>query len=329
MNEKSEESDNYKLNDDISMDSKQENTNNDFISEQNSNESSINNEPRNNNMINKLIEEETVEPDLMLYCAGDLESEELLKKCNSFVADESWTNLKNFLEENSYMRNNASGDKIIDVRIFLCNFYYGITNFKLKEYNKALSSFLTAKKIHEDYQLHYNIALCHMKLDDNVNAAFYLDHVIEENNYFFFAYYNLIKVYLKKSNINDAFLIYRKFSDIIKNQKNIEKVRAETGIQEAGVNRLSVLNFNTFKLFYKIGAECLFSKQLYQECVNTILEGLKFNPDDEELWFLYAKVFVMKKNFQCALPLLEKALDIEPSYEEARKLKNFLLKHDG
>lgn len=319
MNEKSEQSDSYRLNDDISLDSRQEQTNNELVSE--SIESSIN----NNNMINKFIEEETVEPDLMLYCGGDMESEELLKKCTGFVSEESWTNLRNFLEDNSYMKNNASGDKTIDVRIFLCNFYYGIANFKLKEYNKALSAFLVAKKIHEDYQLHYNIALCHMKLDDNVNAAFYLDHVIEENNYFFFAYYNLIKVYLKKSNINDAFLIYRKFSDIIKNQKNIEKVRAETGIQET--NRLSVLNFNTFKLFYKIGAECLFSKQLYQECVNTILEGLKFNPEDEELWFLYAKVFVMKKNFSCALPLLEKALDIEPGYEEARKLKDFLLKH--
>ena len=139
---------------------------------------------------------------------------------------------------------------------------------------------------------------------------------------FFFAYYNLIKIYLKKNNTNDAFLIYRDFSEIIKKEKDKEKLSEQTGITPE--NRLSVTSFNTLKLFYKIGAECLFAKQLYQECVYTILDALKFNPEDAELWFLYAKVFVMKKSFEYAIPLLQKALDIQPDYVEAKKLLDFL-----
>ena len=40
------------------------------------------------------------------------------------------------------------------------------------------------------------------------------------------------------------------------------------------------MSFNSLKLFYKLGAECCFAKQLYQECVHTILEALKYNPED-------------------------------------------------
>ena len=147
----------------------------------------------------------------------------------------------------------------------------------------------------------------------------------KKNKNFFFAYYNLIKIYLKKNNINDAFLIYRDFSDIIKKEKEKEKLSQQTGI--SAMNRLSVTTFNTLKLFYKIGAECLFAKQLYQECVYTILDALKFNPEDAELWFLYAKVFVMKKSVEYAIPLLKKALEIDPGYEEAQKLLSFLEKN--
>ena len=151
---------------------------------------------------------------------------------------------------------------------------------------------------------------------------FYLEAVTKKNRNFFFAYYNLIKIYLKKNNINDAFLIYRDFSEIIKKEKDKEKLSEQTGITPD--NRLSVTSFNTLKLFYKIGAECLFAKQLYQECVYTILDALKFNPEDAELWFLYAKVFVMKKSFEYAIPLLKKSLDIQPDYPEAKKLLDFL-----
>lgn len=89
------------------------------------------------------------------------------------------------------------------------------------------------------------------------------------------------------------------------------------------------------KLFYKLGAECCFAKQLYQECVHTILEALKFNPEDPgiyliyiyyiyyillELWCLYAKVFIMKRIFEYAKPLLERALQFDADYVEAREL---------
>lgn len=88
--------------------------------------------------------------------------------------------------------------------------------------------------------------------------------------------------------------------------------------------RFSVTSFNVLKLFYKLGAECCFHLEYYQECVHTLLEALKFNPEDPELWCLYAKVFLDKKCFEYAKPLLEKALTLEPNYGEAKKLLEIL-----
>lgn len=94
-------------------------------------------------------------------------------------------------------------------------------------------------------------------------------------------------------------------------------------------NRLSAASFNALKLFHKLGAECCFAKGLYQECVHTILEALKFNPEDPELWCLYAKVFIMKKSFDYARPLLEKSLQIDPSYAEAKDLLTILINNQA
>lgn len=94
-------------------------------------------------------------------------------------------------------------------------------------------------------------------------------------------------------------------------------------------NRLSVASFNALKLFHKLGAECCFAKALYQECVHTILEALKFNPEDPELWCLYAKVFIMKKSFEYAKPLLVKALDIDSNYTEAKDLLTILINNEA
>jgi tetratricopeptide (TPR) repeat protein len=87
-----------------------------------------------------------------------------------------------------------------------------------------------------------------------------------------------------------------------------------------------VTSFNALKFFYKLGAQCCFAKALYQECVHTLLEALKFNPEDPELWCLYAKVFIMKKSFEYARPMLQKALLINPDYTEAKELLEILSK---
>ena len=274
----------------------------------------------NNNNINNFIDEEMIEPELMFICKEDKEATSLLKKCAKFFNEENFTTMKEYLNE--IIDNNASMEGKINAKSFIKFFYLGVCNFKLKSYQEALNNFLEAHKIYQHYQLNYNIALCYIKLGNLENAVFYLEDVTKKNKHFFFAYYNLIKIYLKKNNINDAFLIYRDFSDIIKKEKEKEKLSQQSGLPNQ--NRVSVTSFNTLKLFYKIGAECLFAKQLYQECVYTLLEALKFNPEDSELWFLYAKVFVMKKNFEYAIPLLKKALEIEPDYEEAYKLLKFL-----
>ena len=278
------------------------------------------------NGIQTIIDEEMSEPELMFFCKDDPEATSLLKKCTKWASEENWTIMKTYL--NNIIDNNLTSslpERMINEQLFIKYFYLGICNFRTNDYQEALANFSEAQKIHQNYQLQYNIALCNMKLGNLENAVFYLEGVTKKNKHFFFAYYNLIKIYLKKNNTNDAFLIYRDFSEIIKKEKDKEKFNDQTGLNSG--NRMSVTSFNTLKLFYKIGAECLFAKQLYQECVYTILDALKFNPEDAEIWFLYAKVFVMKKSFEFAIPLLKKALEIQPDYKEAKQLLEFLEKN--
>lgn len=272
--------------------------------------------------VENLIDEEMSEPELMFLVKDDGEAVALLKKCAKWANESNWTTMKNYLNEIVDNLSMSQTEGVVNEKFFIKYFYMGVCNFRTKAYQEALSNFIDAQKIHQHYQINYNIALCYIKLNNLENAVFYLEAVTKKNKNFFFAYYNLIKIYLKKNNTNDAFLIYRDFSEIIKKEKDKEKLSEQTGITPE--NRLSVTSFNTLKLFYKIGAECLFAKQLYQECVYTILDALKFNPEDAELWFLYAKVFVMKKSFEYAIPLLQKALDIQPDYVEAKKLLDFL-----
>ena len=277
------------------------------------------------NGIHTFIDDEMSEPELMFFCKEDPEASALLTKCIKWSKDENWTLMKTYLSSiNSDNDNNfiQQSSNAMNEQLFIKYFYLGISNFRVNDYQEALVNFIEAQKIHQYYQLQYNIALCYMKLGNLENAVFYLEGAMKKNKHFFFAQYNLIKIYLRKNNTNDAFLIYRDFSEIIKKEKDKEQFKTNTGIESG--NRMSVVSFNTLKLFYKIGAECLFEKQLYQECVYTILDALRFNPEDAEIWYLYAKVFVMKKTFEYAIPLLKKAIEIQPDYIEAKKLLEFL-----
>jgi tetratricopeptide (TPR) repeat protein len=94
------------------------------------------------------------------------------------------------------------------------HFYLGVAYFKDDEYDEALESFFEANKLHPYYQLHYNIALCYMKKNKLEEAALYFDGVITKSPNFFFAYYNLIKIYLMKHNPGEAYVNYRKLSDV-------------------------------------------------------------------------------------------------------------------
>ena len=276
--------------------------------------------------VTKLIDETTTEPQLMEICKKDPDACNLLVECSKLASKKSWNDLKIFLENtdilNDKYNNEINGKNEINYKIYIKHFYLGITNFRLGDYQTALNNFKESFKLHRFYQLTYNIALCYIKLENYENAILYLDDVIKENKNFFYAYYNLIKIYLIKSNINDAFLIYRDFSDIIKKQKEKEKISMNAGLLTPKNSYLC----NSLKIFYKIGAECLFAKQLFQECVYTILEGLNYDPNDSELWCLYAKVFIKKKNFKVAISLLRKVLEINKDYEEAKKLLIFLEK---
>lgn len=276
------------------------------------------NDEFNSNHLTKMINEELAEPELVNYCKGNKRALDMIKLCISFSNKKEWNSMIDYLSNLSenWVYENLSNDEL--PMFFVNNFYLGVSYFKVSQYEKALSCFFEAIKIHSYYQINYNIALCYIKLDNLEHAKFYLDKIIKSNKNFFFSYYNLIRINLKTNNISDAYLMYKDFSEMIKKDKENQK----TGL--IGQNRLSVASFNALKLFYKLGAECCFSKCMYQECVLTILEALKFNPEDPDLWCLYAKVFIMKKTFEFAIPLLEKVLNINPYHVEAKDLLDTL-----
>lgn len=260
--------------------------------------------------INAIIELESIEPNLMYFCGTNHKAVSLIKKSHESLLKKEYYSLK------QYLTNEVKEDKTKESDLFISVvklFYLGICCFKLGQCEESLAYFFEALKIYDYYQINYNIALCYIKLDQLDNAVFYLEKVVNKNKNFIFAYYNLIKIYLKVDRPNDAYMIYKTFNDSLKK----EKENQQHGISE---NRLSVATFNAYKLFYKLGAECCFYKVSYQDCVHTILEALKFNPLDPELFCLYAKVFIMKKNFDFAKPLLEKAIEINPNYKEANEL---------
>jgi len=179
---------------------------------------------------------------------------------------------------------------------FVRHFYLGVGYFKQSSYEESLKCFIEANKIFKFYQLHYNIGLCYMRLNKLENAVYYFDTVTKENKNNIFAYYNLIKIFLKQKNYNDAYLLYHEFMELMKKDNPQDKVMAQFEEIGGGGERLTGSPINYLKIFFKIGAECCFAKALYQECIHTILEGLKFNPEDPDLWCLYGKVYIVKKN---------------------------------
>jgi len=46
------------------------------------------------------------------------------------------------------------------------------------------------------------------------NAIYYLDTVTQKQKNYIFAFYNLIKLYLLKKNTNDAYLVYKEFTEV-------------------------------------------------------------------------------------------------------------------
>lgn len=228
----------------------------------------------NNYSLGKMINEELAEPELMNYCNGNQRAIDLIKMCINLINSKDWNSMKSYLVNSVDVNIDGNNDSEETTLFYVKYFYLGVAHFKLGDYELALSCFFDAIKIHNYFQLNYNIALCYIKLENYESAVYYLELVTKSQKNYFFAYYNLIRIYLKKNNINDAYLIYRDFSDLIKKDKQNQKSSI------TGNNRLSIASFNCLKLFYKLGAECCFAKSLYQECVLTILEALKFNPED-------------------------------------------------
>jgi len=84
----------------------------------------------------------------------------------------------------------------------------------LNKIEESRTNFKGALEIYDFPQLNYNIGLSNYKLDNIDDAIFYFEKVIEVDKYFFYAHYNLIKIYLQKNNVNDAYIIFKSFNDV-------------------------------------------------------------------------------------------------------------------
>lgn len=172
------------------------------------------------------ITEEMSEPDISYWCNDSPEATQLLRKCIKMMNEKNYSTMKSYLKTISDLEgemgvfktsdgNNENTTPVNKVS-FVKNFYLGIAHFKEGEYEEALECFKQAKSLHQYYQLHYNLALCCMKLNNLYDAIIYLDCVITKNPNFFFAYYNLIKIYLSNRNPSQAYVNYRRLSEVRK-----------------------------------------------------------------------------------------------------------------
>jgi tetratricopeptide (TPR) repeat protein len=164
------------------------------------------------------LTEEMSEPDISYWCRDSPDASQLLSKCIKMLNDKNYKTMKTYLQtvedfENDSTIGNPNSEKINKLS-FVKNFYLGIAHFKEAEYDEALNSFNKARKLFQYYQLHYNLALCYMKKNNLYDAIINLDSVITKNPNFYFAYYNLIKIYLANRNPSQAYVNYRRLSDV-------------------------------------------------------------------------------------------------------------------
>lgn len=176
-----------------------------------------NNEENENPLQNDFVDfitEEMSEPDIMYWCKDSEEAASLLRNCIKWMSSKNFTTMKRYLKEIVDSDTDTGNSSQINKVAFVKNFYMGVSHFKDAEYDEALHCFFEANKLYQYYQLHYNIALCCMKKNKLEEAVIYLEGVITKNQNFFFAYYNLIKIYLMKHNPGEAYVNYRKLSDV-------------------------------------------------------------------------------------------------------------------
>ena len=168
------------------------------------------------------LNEEISEPDISYWCNDSEKASDLLRKCIKMMNERNWKGIKSYMktcvtaeeEETESISNRKNNSDKINKVSFVKNFYLGVAHFKDNDYDEALQCFYEANKLYQYYQLHYNLALCCMKKGMLEEAVLYLDGVITKNNNFFFAYYNLIRIYLQKRNPSQAYVNYRRLSDV-------------------------------------------------------------------------------------------------------------------
>lgn len=166
---------------------------------------------------NNLITEEMSEPDISYWVNDSPEATQLLRKCIRMMNEKNWKVMRTYLKtvaEVDSENSNYLGEGKESKLSFVKNFYLGIAYFKEGDYDEALAKFNAAKSLYQYYQLHYNLALCYMKKGNLYDAIICLDSVITKNPNFFFAYYNLIKIYLANRNPSQAYVNYRRLSDV-------------------------------------------------------------------------------------------------------------------
>jgi tetratricopeptide (TPR) repeat protein len=169
--------------------------------------------------IRTFLNDEFSEPNINNLIKDCPEAIELMRKSMIMIREDNWKGLKSYMKTcvtpEEYHGDEKLSQESLNTISFVKNFYLGVANFKEKEYDEAMTCFMEADQIHSYEQIHYNLALCFMKKVKFEEAIIYLDGVIKKNPNFFFAYYNLIKIYLQKKNPSQAYVNYRRLFDVL------------------------------------------------------------------------------------------------------------------
>ncbi len=205
---------------------------------------------------------------------------------------------------------------------------WGLTYYMQKKYLQALTYFVTPKK-HQDSELYYYIGLTQYKLKDYKKALKSLNDAVallqEAGEEQAPVFYNRSVV---RSTLKDHVGAVQDYLQAVALLPEIKEQRNQFGdtlqlVGNAGIMLKGLYSQKQLDSVSAIGygqrAQNLYEEEgLEDEALKTINESIKLNPDREESYFTRARIYYYYEEYMPALQDMEKAIQMKKEPQDAQ-----------
>lgn len=259
-------------------------------------------------IINQVLQAK-LQPDPMRYHLQKIHSLRLQRKLNEAIAE-----AKSILKRH----NNES------IILALSQCYLSKRNFK-----DAKETALKALKIGESYKAFHLLGKIHIEEGSFEESIEYLENAYTINPMLTDAVIDMGRAYLHLGNTKEATEVFSSLQDNDLTDLNYTSIASaylgsgdmSTAGKYLEETRAPILE--SVGVFNKYAIELRKSGQL-QEAIEQYKRCLKIDPTNHVLILNTALTYTEIKNYEEAEKLLIKCLDLDPNYENARKLLNFV-----